>query len=90
VALADIEQALDPGVPWRTCAVCHYLSEKDEVWGARMRRMLANRGIKFRDIASELLKDPDEPNISTDALSRHAQAGCSARELLRPTGKPIA
>ena len=54
MALADIEAALDPGVPWRTCAVCHYLSQKDEVWGARLRRMLANRGIKFRDIAAEL------------------------------------
>lgn len=82
MALQDIEAELT-GIPWRTCAVCHYLSERDEAWGERLRRLLANRGVKFKDLAKRLHDDPEEPNIPWQALSRHAQAGCSADEHLR-------
>lgn len=83
MALADIESKLDPEIPWRTCAVCHHMSERGEEWATRLRRMLANRGIKFVDLATELADDPDEPSIPAKALSRHAQRGCSANESLR-------
>lgn len=84
MALVDIEAELTGEVPWRTCAVCHYISERDDVWGARLRRMLANRGISFTDLAKKLASDPDEPNIPRDSLSRHARGDCSAHESLRP------
>ena len=83
MALQDIEAELTGEVPWRTCAVCHHLSERDETWGARFRRLLANRGVKFRDLADKLASDPDEPDIPWETLSRHARGMCSAKEKLR-------
>ena len=84
MALADIEAELSGDIPWRTCAVCHYLAERDADWGGRMRRMLSSRTVKFSELASKLILDPEEPNIPTDALSRHARGLCAAREVLRP------
>lgn len=83
MALADIEAELTEGIPHRTCAVCHYLAERDDAWGERLRRLLANKGIRFKDLAASLESDPDEPTITWEALSRHARAGCTARERLR-------
>jgi hypothetical protein len=83
MALDQIEAELTGGVPHRTCAVCHYLSERDAEWGKRLRALLANRGVKFKDLARALRDDPDEPDIPEKALSRHAQEGCLARERLR-------
>jgi len=83
MALADIESELTAGVPARMCAVCHWLSEKDDDWGDRLRRLLANRGIQFKALAKRLAADPDEPDIPWESLSRHARAGCSAKEQLR-------
>lgn len=84
MALEDIEAELTGEIPWRTCVVCHYLAEQPPEWGQRMRRMLANRGIKFVDLARRLAHDPDEPNIPQESLSRHARGNCSANEVLRP------
>ena len=83
MALSDIEAELTNGIPWRTCAVCHHLAERDAEWGARFRRLLGNKSIKFKDLEAKLAADPDEPTIAWDALSRHARAGCSAKERLR-------
>lgn len=83
MALEDIETALTTEVPWRTCAVCHHIEERGDEWATRLRRLLANKGIKFKELAAKLALDPDEPTISWEALSRHARAGCSAREHLR-------
>lgn len=84
MALSDIEAELtSDAVPWRTCAVCHHMAERGEEWADRMRRLLANRSVKFRELARMLATDPDEPTITWDALSRHARAGCAAREQLR-------
>jgi hypothetical protein len=83
MSLADIEANLTGEVPWRTCVVCHHLSERDAEWGKRLRRLLANRGIPFSDIARQLALDPDEPTIERPSLSRHATGGCSAKEQLR-------
>jgi hypothetical protein len=79
MALSDIEA----GIPWRTCGVCHHMTERGDDWAETLRRLLANRGIKFRDLAKALHDDPDEPNIPWETLSRHARAGCSAGEHLR-------
>jgi len=79
MALQDIEA----GIPWRTCAVCHYMSERGEEWSNALRRLLGNRGIKFKDLAKALHDDPDEPNLKWEALSRHARGGCDAHEHLR-------
>ena len=87
MALADIEARLTGEVPWRTCAVCHHLSERDAEWGKRIRRLLADRGVRFKDLAKELAEDPEEPTIEWSALSRHAAGGCSAHEYLRPQKK---
>lgn len=86
MALQDIEAELTGEVPAGTCAVCYYLGERDAEWSARLRRMLANRGIRFRDLADKLAADDDEPTIAWEALSRHARGSCAAREALRPQG----
>jgi hypothetical protein len=83
MALKDIEAELASEIPWRTCAVCHHLAERDTEWGERLRRLLANKGVKFKALEAKMAADPDEPSISWDALSRHARAGCSAKERLR-------
>lgn len=83
MALADIEADLTAELPWRTCAVCHYLGERDAEWGDRLRRLLGNKGVKFKDLAAKMAADPDEPTIEWAALSRHARGGCSAKERLR-------
>lgn len=84
MALADIESELTSGVPAGECVVCYWLSEKDAEWGKRLRRMLGNRGIQYKALAKKMAADPDEPTIPWESLSRHARAGCAARELLRP------
>jgi hypothetical protein len=83
MALADIEAELIGDIPARTCAVCHYMADRDPDWGERMRRMLSNRLIKFADIAEKLSKDADEPTIPAVTLSRHARGICAAGEVLR-------
>jgi hypothetical protein len=83
MALQDIEAELASEIPWRTCAVCHHLAERDEEWGKALRRLLGNKGIGFKKLEAHLAADPDEPSIPWDALSRHARAGCSAKEHLR-------
>jgi hypothetical protein len=83
MALEDIAAKFDPAIPHKTCAVCFHMAERGDVWSDKMRGLLGNRGIRFRDLARELADDPDEPNIPASTLSRHAQAGCSANENLR-------
>jgi hypothetical protein len=83
MALVDIEAELIDDTPWRTCSVCHHLSLRDDEWAASLRRLLANPAVKFRHLASKMAQDPDEPTIPWEALSRHARAGCSAKEHLR-------
>lgn len=83
MALTDIEADIASPVPWRTCAVCHHMSERGNTWAETMRRLLGNRAVKFKDLAKRLAEDPDEPEIPVDALSRHARGGCAAREFLR-------
>jgi hypothetical protein len=83
MALSDIETQLAAEIPWRTCAVCFHVSERGEEWAERLRRLLANRGVRFKELAAALEADPDEPTIEWSALSRHARGGCSAKETLR-------
>ena len=84
MALSDIETKLVADeVPWRTCAVCHHIEQRGDEWANALRRLLANRAIKFKELARELAEDPDEPDIPWEALSRHARGGCSAKEHLR-------
>lgn len=83
MALSDIEAKLDPSVPHKTCAVCFHMEERGEEWAERLRGLLRNRGIKFKDLAKELADDPDEPSIPAGTLGRHAQRGCVAQESLR-------
>jgi hypothetical protein len=83
MALVDIEAQLTDEVPWRTCAVCHYMHERGDEWAERLRRLLSNPTVKFKKLAAKMAADPDEPAIPWEALSRHARAGCAAREHLR-------
>ena len=82
MSLADLENEVT-GLPWQTCAVCHYMTEQDEDRAGRLRRLLSNRDVKFSDIAKELANDPDEPTIPHNALSRHARGICKAGVALR-------
>lgn len=84
MALDRIEAELTGEVPAGTCAVCFYLDERGEEWATRLRRMLASRGIKYKELAAKLRADAEEPTIEWEALSRHARGGCAAREYLRP------
>ncbi len=83
MALADIQAQFSDEIPHKTCSVCHWMSERGDVWADKLRALLRNRGIRFKDLAEALYDDPDEPSIPAKALSRHAQRGCSAQEKLR-------
>lgn len=83
MALTDIAANLVDEVPWRTCATCHALNGMSEDDAATLRRLLADRRVKFKHLAKALADDTESPTIPWESLSRHAQAGCSARENLR-------
>lgn len=83
MALADIAHDLADGIPWRTCSVCHALDSMSDDDAATLRRLLADRSVKFKDLAKALHDDADSPTIPWEALSRHARGGCAAREYLR-------
>lgn len=83
MALADVASSLTDEIPWRTCATCHALSTMSDTDAATLRRLLSDRGVKFKTLAKALEDDPDSPTIDWAALSRHARGGCSAREMLR-------
>jgi hypothetical protein len=83
MAIADIAQrAKSPSVPWRTCQVCHALTELPETEATALRELLASR-IPYTELAAALQADPDAPNLNADVLSRHARGRCEAREKLR-------
>lgn len=84
MALQDVATNLGPGgVPWRTCATCHALSEMTAKEAKILRGLLADRSVKFKDLAKALAADADSPTIPWESLSRHARAGCAAQESLR-------
>ena len=85
MALSDIAATLtDPAsVPHRTCQVCHALAGMSPEDQATLRGLLADRGVRFTDLANALTADPESPSLHRDALSRHAQGQCAARENLR-------
>lgn len=84
MALSDVAANLtDPGVPWRTCATCHALASMTPAEASVLRKLLSDRGVKFRDLELALSDDPDSPNIPSESLSRHARGLCTARERLR-------
>lgn len=83
MALADIAARMSDEVPWRTCATCHHLEQMSPADAKTLRALLADRGVRFKDLARELEQDPEAPTIPWEALSRHARGGCAARESLR-------
>lgn len=83
MGLAEVSARISGGVPANTCATCHALATMDEKDAATLRRLLADRGVKFKALAKELDDDADSPSIPWEALSRHARAGCAAKERLR-------
>ena len=83
MALADVASNLDTDVPWRTCTACHALAGMTDADATVLRGLLANRNVKFSELATALEDDPDSPTIDRQALSRHARGQCSARERLR-------
>jgi hypothetical protein len=85
MALSDVALTLtEPdALPWRTCAVCHALTGMSDDDATVLRGLLADRRVKFNELAKALRDDPDSPTIAHDALSRHARGLCSAREVLR-------
>ena len=83
MALADIKSTLEPGAPHQTCATCHALAGMSDEDAATLRGLLANRGVRFKDLARALEDDPDSPSIEWQALSRHARGECGAKEKLR-------
>ena len=83
MALSKIAADLTAGVPWQTCAVCHHMESRGGEWADTLRRLLADKGVKFTVLAQALRDDPDEPTIGTDTLSRHARGLCAAGEVLR-------
>ena len=83
MALADVAKNLDTALPWRTCATCHALNSMSTEDAATLRGLLADRNVKFSELADALAADTDSPTIDRGALSRHARGQCSAREKLR-------
>lgn len=83
MALADIASRMTDEVPWRTCATCHHLEQMSPDDAKTLRGLLADRSVRFKELALALEEDPDSPTIPWEALSRHARGGCAARENLR-------
>lgn len=83
MALADLAAKLTSGLPHQTCATCHALANMSPEDAAILRSLLADRGVRYSDLAAELAADPDSPTIDSATLSRHARGGCSAHEKLR-------
>ena len=84
MGLQDVAATVtDGGLPWRTCATCHALDTMPDADAAVLRSLLADRRVKFTDLAKALAADEEAPTIPHDALSRHARGLCSAREVLR-------
>ena len=83
MALTDIAATLVDELPWRTCATCHALAGMSDDDAATLRRLLADRNVKFQSLAAALAADDGSPTIDAAALSRHARGQCSAREFLR-------
>lgn len=82
MALEDIALSLD-AVPHKTCIVCHHMADRGDEWADKLRVLLRNRSVRFKDLADALYHDPDEPTIPWKSLSRHANRGCAAQEQLR-------
>ena len=83
MAIADIVSATDKP-PHKVCAVCFELGRIAPSEAAALRALLSNPSLKYSDISKWIAEDPDTPiNIDGPTLSRHARAGCSARERLR-------
>lgn len=77
-------QAIGNGPEHQECAVCHALRTipADE---AEALRILLRSTMRYSEISALIADDPDTPLvIDQKALGRHARAGCSARESLRP------
>lgn len=84
MALADIAANLTGGLPHQTCGTCHALAQMGDDDAATLRRLLADRSVKFKALAALMEADPETPNVEWSALSRHARGECSARERSRP------
>ena len=55
MAITDIATSLaTTGIPWRTCGTCHALAGMSDEDAAVLRRLLADRSIKFKDLALAL------------------------------------
>lgn len=84
MALSDVAaQMTSSELPWRTCGTCHALAGMSNEDAATLRGLLADRRVKFKDLARALAADPDSPTIAWESLSRHARGDCSAEEVLR-------
>ena len=83
MALADIRSDLVTGLPHKTCGTCHALANMTEEDAAVLISLMADRRVKFTDLARALRDDPDSPTIGKDSLSRHANGNCAAGERLR-------
>lgn len=83
MALADVAANLVGGLPHKTCGTCYALAQMSDEDAATLRGLLADRSVKFKDLANAMHKDAETPSVDSAALSRHAQGGCSAREFLR-------
>lgn len=84
MAITDLAQAADQGIPWRTCATCHALTTLPADQAAAFRELLANPLVRYKTLADALATDPDYPlEIPWANLSRHARGDCDARENLR-------
>lgn len=82
MAVSDLQAR--PKSPWRTCLTCHALEELDDKKAAILRDLLANPAVRYKELSDELRDDPEWGlDIPGDTLSRHARAGCAARERLR-------
>jgi hypothetical protein len=84
--IAKAAKTADP-LPWRTCSVCHALATIPEAEAEGLRDLLRGK-LRYSEISDLIADDPDTPlRLDSDALSRHARGGCSARERLRKSAR---
>ena len=75
------EQATQPTIPWRTCAVCHvskHLSAKD----AASLELYLSTHVTNEELASALT-DEGHGSVGVDSVARHRRGRCSNRKVYR-------
>ena len=76
------EQATQPSIPWRTCAVCHVTARLDAKTAADLDTLLAT-DVTNAQLASALT-DEGHGHVKAHSVARHRRGACENGKAYRP------